>query len=228
MKANKAVSNQSCRVWFTVVVLAAAVLLVALAPASVCAETAEITYVSVDRQEDPCHPYYYSRDPVTYTIEYTVADLMPDVTYDVTIVVKPRFGRKCKKEPPRKGMRGTAKGTAHDVSEGSHVMTVDYRPNNPERHYVIPKCAKDGWTDVKYILRLYNTGTDELVVKDVHVEEEQLFVADTSSTIVDCSACHYSPHEASILHCLSCHTALSAHTRHEGVLDCMCCHNMSP
>jgi hypothetical protein len=228
MKAKKALPNRSCRVWFTVIVLAAAVLLVTLPPASVCAETAAITHVSVDRQEDPCHPYYYSKDPITYTVEYTIADLMPDITYDMKIVVKPRFGRNCKKKPPRKGMRGTAKGLAYDVGEGSHVMTIDCRPNNPEKHYVIPKCAKDGWTEVKYILKLYNTDTDELVVKVTYVEEEQLFVADPASTVIDCSACHYSPHGASIIYCLSCHGALSAHTWHEGVLGCMCCHNVTP
>jgi len=136
----------------------------------------QITDVSVDRQPDPT---YQRGDSITYTVEYVIHAVL-SATYDVKSIVKPRFGKGCKKEPPKTGRKGTAKGEASDVDDGSHVMTIDYRPNNAEKHYVIPQCAnEDKHVTVKYIIKLYNPGTTELVAKDVHIERKQVFVEAT-------------------------------------------------
>jgi hypothetical protein len=136
----------------------------------------DITSVSVDRQP----PDYQRGDPITYTIAYSLTNVPSGATYDVKGIVKPLFEKNCKKEPPKTGRKGTANGQAYDVGEGSYVMTIDYRPNNPEKHYVIPRCAEeDKHVTIKYIVKLYNPGTTELVAKDVHIERKQVFVEST-------------------------------------------------
>ena len=170
-----------------------------------------ITKVSVDRQGDPT---YQRLDPITYTVEYTVVAATPGETYDVKAVVKPRFGKGCKKEPPKKGMKGKAVARDYDVEEGDQVLTIDYKPNNPEKHYVIPNCAKeDKYVTVKYILKLYNAGTTELLAEDRHVEADQIFVQPSGGG--GGGGVH---HSLPGYDCSDCHTAGSA------VRDCRYCH----
>jgi hypothetical protein len=155
-------------------------------PTTVC-PSVEITNVSVDREADPT---YQRLDTIGYTIEYTVVAATLGETYDLKAIVKPRFGKACKKPPPKRGSKGKAIGKDYGVGEGDHIMTIERRPNDPDKHYWIPKCAKeDKHVKVKYILKLYNAGTTDLVCKDTHIEYDQFYVESASGGNT-CTACH--------------------------------------
>ena len=145
----------------------------------------DITDVSVDR--DP-NPVYQRGDAIEYTVKYTVVAATPGETYDVKAIVKPRFGKGCKKELPKKGFRGKAIGKDYGVGEDNYTMLIDSRPNNPDKYYKVPNCAKeDKHVTVKYILKLYNAGTTDLVCKYTHIESGQLIVESPSPP---CTGCH--------------------------------------
>jgi hypothetical protein len=144
----------------------------------------QITSVSVDLET------YQRRDPITYTIGYTIADGIPGATYDLKTIVKPRFGKNCRKEPPKTGIKGTAKAFVYELEDGDYLLTIDYRPNNSTKHYIIPKCAKEEkHITVKYKLKLYKAGTTEYVTSDSHIEEDQFFI-ESSVSHNSCAACH--------------------------------------
>jgi hypothetical protein len=183
----------------------------------------QITDVSVDREGHACHPYYYPGSPIAYTVEYVVG-AAASTTYDMKVVVKPRSGKKCKRRPPRKGMKGTARGLDYDIGQGPGTMTVEYRPNNPDKQYVVPKCAKYGSINVRYIVKLYNADTGELVATDTYTKRDQMLVTDPSSR-VPCTVCH-APHSGYTHGCTVCHSPSLMHSLHINTvsLGCVCCH----